>query len=168
MNDEGMQTKLVEWIAKTTACTTIRDYQAGKMPPLPYIAIHYVQSREVRDHEQRFVYEEDDQGSGRVWAAPVVEVEYMFSINAFSSYSPTDLLRPIRAASKVSQATESLMPMFVLHELSEIRNLSEWDNDVWNNRAQMDLYLRGVEVSGHLIDTIEEFNFIFEKTSGGL
>jgi hypothetical protein len=55
------------------------------------------------------------------------------------------------------------MPTFQIHEMSEIRNLSEWDNDIWNNRAQADLYLRGLEADGHLVDTIEEYNFIFNR-----
>jgi hypothetical protein len=169
MNDDVMQNMLIQWIANTAKCTTVREYQSGKMPKLPYISVHYVQSKEVRDHEQRIMYEEDDTAAPpRVWAAPVIEVEYMFSVNGFSTRSPTDLLRPIRSAAKINQATEPLMPMFTLHEISEIRNLSHWDNDVWNNRAQMDLFLRGLEADGHLIDTIEEYNFIFDVQTGGV
>jgi hypothetical protein len=164
MSDEVMQNMLVQWIANTAKCTCIRDYQAGKMPKLPYIAIHYIQSKEVRDHSQRFLWEEDDMSAPpRMWQAPVIEVEYMFSVNGFSSFSPTDLLKPLRSAAYVAQATEPLMPMFQVHEVGEIRNLSEWANDVWNNRAQMDLFLRGIEADGHLVDTIEEYNFIFER-----
>jgi hypothetical protein len=167
MNDNGMQDMLVQWIAGVTKCTTIREYQAGRMPKLPYITVHYVQSKNVRDNEQYFVYEEADQNvPPRIWAAPVIEVEYMFSINGFSTYSPTDVLRPIRSAITLSQIEEPLRPMFTISDISEIRNLSEWDNSVWNNRAQMDLFMRGLEADGHLIDTIEEYNFIFEKTGG--
>jgi len=169
MSDEVMQNMLVAWIAATAKCTCIRDYQSGKMPKLPYIAIHYIQSKQVREHPQRMMYEDDDQGTPpRIWAAPVIEVEYMFSVNGFSSFSPTDLLKPLRSAALVNQAVEPLAPMFQVHEVGEIRNLSEWDNDVWNNRAQMDLFLRGLEADGHLIDTIEEYSFIFERQPGGV
>ena len=68
------------------------------------------------------LYEDDDQGTPpRIWAAPVIEVEYMFSVNGFSSFSPTDLLKPLRSAALVNQAVEPLAPMFQVHGVSARR-----------------------------------------------
>lgn len=169
MTDEGMQVMLVDWLATVAKCEVIREYQSGKLPKLPYIGVHYTGSREVRDNERDYVYEDADQETPpRIWAAPIIEVEYTFSINGYSSYSPTDLLRPLRSAVAVTQTNEPLMPVFQIHGVSDIRNLHAWANEAWNNRAQMDLWLRGLEVDGHLIDTIEEYKFIFSRSPGGV
>jgi hypothetical protein len=167
VTDEEMQNTVVQWLSTVAKCTTIREFQSGPIPEYPYVTVRYVSSKEVRQHERDFLYE-DDAPSGRVWAAPILEVEYMFSVNGFSSSSPTDLLRPIRSAIKVNQVTEPLMPMFIIHRASEIKNLSEWDSEAWNGQAQMDIFMRGLEADGHLIDVIEQYKFIFSRTSGGV
>jgi hypothetical protein len=76
MSDESMQQQLVAWVASKALCTTIREYQMGPIPRLPYISIHYVQSKQIRDWPRHFVYEDADQEvPPRIWAGPVLEVE---------------------------------------------------------------------------------------------
>lgn len=156
MTDNEVHGELVEWIKGVINAPVIRAFQGGPTPGPRYVMVNYTGSQEVRVHPSKVEYLEDDTTNSLVLATPVIETEWRFSVHSFGE-NPTDLLRPIRSASKLSQVEEQLRPRLTIHEVSQIRNLPESDGTRVVQRAQMDVYLRGLVRDGHLIDTINEF-----------
>jgi hypothetical protein len=153
MTDDDVWSNFNVWIARITGLTSIRVWQSGDMPDRPYMVTNLTGSRQVRDWHQDLIGEEDEE-SGRVLVAPIIEMEWNFSVNCYGE-TPMNVLRPIYAASKLTQVEEPNFPGLVIHQCSQIRNLSEWHDHDWEPRAQMDVDLRGLTADGHLIDTIE-------------
>ncbi len=50
------------------------------------------------------------------------------------------------------------MPGLIIHDVSPIRDVPDFNNAAWEPRAQMDLYLRGLTKDGVLVDTIEHYS----------
>jgi hypothetical protein len=159
MNDRDAHSQLVRWVKSVTGLTTIKSHQSGDMPALPYNMVNMTSTREVRAHEQTIEYE--DQGA-EVKASPVIEVEWMFSVHSYGDH-PTDNLRGIRSAMKLSQVMEPMFPSLIVHSVSQIRNVPDWINNGWQPRAQMDVFVRGLTRDGFLIDVIEQTQFTFER-----
>lgn len=155
MTDNEVHSALVKWLAELTSATVIKAYQAREVP-LPYVMVNLTTVREVRRHEQEIKYE----GTTEVIAKPVIETEWMFSVNVYGP-SPTDVLRPLRAAAVLAQVNEPLMPLLNVHEVSQIRHVPEYVNEKWEPRAQMDMFLRGLVKDGYEIDVIEQYSFDF-------
>lgn len=161
MKDTEIQSALVRWLAGITGKTAIKAHQEGAAPALPYLMVNLLTVSEVRGNAQFDDWDED--AAGEVTAAPQIETEWHFSIHAYGS-SPTDILRPVRAAAQLAQMNEPLMPGLVVHELSMIRNVPDIVNTKWQPRAQMDLFLRGIVQDGFVVDVIEHFSFTHERT----
>ena len=151
--DDLVWDSLNAWVANVTGLLAIRVWQGGPQPIRPYLTTNMVSLHPVRDWERDWLGEEDPT-SGRILATPPIEMEWNFSINAYSE-TPTDHLRPLISASRLTQVEEPNFPSLVIHRTSPIRNLSEWHDTDWEPRAQIDLDLRGVTLDGHLVDTIE-------------
>jgi hypothetical protein len=164
MTDDQVTSALVRWIAAITGKTVIKSHQGGDDPALPYIMVNRTGTAEVRKWSQETFYteleSENSAGLKEIKAAPVVEVEFRFSVHAYGA-SPTDALRPIRTAFHLNQMNEPLMPGLIPHEISQIRDVPDWINNHWEPRAQMDVFLRGLVKDGFVIDTIEEYSFDF-------
>jgi hypothetical protein len=140
------------WIARITGLTSIRIWQGGPQPERPYLVTNLIGSREVRDWPLDQFGEEDV--DGQIDMTPIIEMEWNFSVNCYGE-APMNILRPIIAASHLTQVEEPNFPALVIHQCSPIRNLSEWHDHDWEPRAQMDMDLRGLTADGHLVDTIE-------------
>lgn len=160
MTTDDVHSALVRWLAGVTGVRVIKGYQGGPMPPPPYVAVHVTGSVPVREWPQKIEFAEKD--TAETWgdmppmtARPVMEMEWRFSVHAYGA-SPIDTLRPVVSASKLSQAIEPLFPAFVIHEVSQIRNVPDWINEQWQPRAQMDVILRGLLKDGHDFLPIEE------------
>lgn len=169
MTDDEVHSALVRWLAALLGVTAIKAHQGGKAPALPYVMVNMTGTAPVRVHEQRVAYEDADTGdmdTGDIYppvtARPAVEAEWRFSVHAYGA-RPTDLLRPVVSASKLSQVMEPMLPGLVIHEISQIRNVPDWINERWQPRAQMDIYLRGVTRDGHVIDVIEQAQFDHQR-----
>jgi hypothetical protein len=156
--DDEIWSDVNAWISGVTGVEAIRQWQGGPTPARPYIVTNLFGSVEVRSWPQDLVGEEDPE-SGRILGQPIIEMEWNFSIHAFGE-TPMNILRPLIAASKLTQVEEPLFPALVIADASAIRNLSEWHNEDWEPRAQIDLNFRGLTRDGHLIDTIEEIEGI--------
>lgn len=156
MTDDEIIGKVVEWLATVTGRVVIQAHQSGSRPARPYLMVNMTGSDDVRDHEQDVEY--IDVASDNMTAAPVLEVEWRFSLHAFGATAAlsTDLLRPIRSAVKLSQVMEPLAPTLVVHEISQTRNVPEWVNEAWEPRAQMDMMLRGLTRDSFTVDPIEQ------------
>jgi hypothetical protein len=152
-SDDDIWSDFNIWIARVTGLQTIRIWQGGPQPETPYLVTNLTGSRQVRDHHQD-ILGEDDPDTGEFIATPIIEMEWNFSVNCYGE-RPMNILRPIIAASKLTQVEEPNFPALVIHQCSQIRNLSEWHDHDWEPRAQMDVDLRGLTADGHLIDIIE-------------
>lgn len=162
MTDDDIHTALVRWLANLTGLVVIKSYEGGPEPARPYIEVNFTTRREVREHEQRIDFDEDDT-AGEVVARPVIECEWSFSLHAFGTAQPTDLLRPVVSAIKLAQVQEPILPGLVIHEISQIRHIPDYVGEQWRKRAQMDMFLRGVTRDGFVIDVIETTEFDIER-----
>lgn len=157
MTDAEVHTAVIKWIRARTGLAVgrvIKGDQSGDRVQLPYIMARFTGTAAVRTHPQEIEWA--DQGEAGVLAAPVIETEWRFSVHAFGG-GGSDLLRSLRSAASLAQANEPLMPGLVIHEMSQIRFVPELINEVWESRAQVDLFIRGLTKDGHLVDTIEQF-----------
>ena len=154
MRDTEVHGELVKWIAGLTGVMAIRSHQAGQQPPEPYIMVNFTTSREVNRWETMVEWSEDE-ASGRLRAAPVIEVEWQFSVHAYGQ-DPSDILRPLKAAAKMQQAEEPLLPLLTIHEMSQIRNVPDWDGTQWEPRAQVDVFVRGRVRDAVVVDAIDQ------------
>lgn len=159
MNDRDAHSQVVRWVKSVTGITTIKAYESGTAPATPYNMVNMLGTRDIRAHEQVIEYE--DQGA-YVKATPVIEVEWSFSVHAYGA-NPTDNLRGIRSAAKLSQVMEPMLPSLIVHDVSQIRNVPDWINNQWQPRAQLDLFVRGLTRDGFLLDVIEQTEFNFER-----
>jgi hypothetical protein len=163
MTNDGVHSAVVRWIKAKTGATTIKAHQSGPTPALPYVMVNDTGTAEVRRWHQKMEYTETDAensaGEKIVTAAPMIEMEWRFSVHAYGP-SPTDRLRPIVSAMKVPQAMEPLMPGLHVHEVSAIRDVPDWINNAWQPRAQMDIIVRGIiRDSVGEVDVIDEYSF---------
>lgn len=113
----------------------------------------------VRDRPQEILYNRLPNQSS---AIPVIETEWQFSLHVIGA-DATTYLRKLRAHFELIQANEPLVPGLIIHEFSQIRNLPDYVNEAWEERAQIDLFLRGLAKDGVLVDTIEEINIITNR-----
>ena len=156
MTDDEIIGKVVEWVATVTGRVVIQAYQSGPRPPMPYIMVNLIGTNKVRDQVQDVEY--TDITETQMQAAPIIEVEWQFSIHGFGATGAisTDLLRPIHSAVELTQVMEPLWPALRVHRTSQTRNVPEYVNEVWEPRAQLDMMLRGLTRDGFTIDPIEQ------------
>ncbi|MGV4796129.1 phage neck terminator protein [Rhizobium sp. F40D2] len=162
MTNEEVWSAVVRWVKSATSVVTIKSHEGGKEPALPYVMINFTGSAEVRQHEQTVEYTDtgipNAEGENEISAAPVIEVEWRFSIHAYGP-TPTDILRPVTSASKLPQIMEPMMPDLVIHDVSQVRNVPDWINNRWEPRAQLDFIVRGLTRDGFIFDTVDETSF---------
>lgn len=159
MTNDQVLGVVVAWVQAVTGAMTIYAYQSGPEPVGKHVVVNLTGFAALQEHEQDVEYA--DEGDD-VRATPVMDMEWRFSLHAYGA-DPTDTLRPLKSAEKLTQVMEPLFPSLVIHESSEIRHVPDWVNAAWRPRAQMDLIVHGVVRDGRLIDVIEEANFNFER-----
>ena len=152
MTNDEVWSAVVRWVKAKTGKTTIKSHQSGPTPTGQYAMVNFTGAVEVRRHEQRVDYEEAGE---TVIARPVIEMEWRFSVHGYGA-DPTDILRPIVPAHKLTQAMEPMFPNLTVHEISQIRNVPDWISNAWQPRAQMDLIVRGIIRDGHEVYVIEQ------------
>lgn len=179
MTNDELHSLLVRWIAKVTGKTVIKAYQAEDPPAEPYIAVNLLSSLPVRAHEQNFEFTPPDQThedppetgtDGLIYPdvtqIPVIETEWHFSVHAYGGKQATDHLRPLPSAITISQVMEPLYSGIIVHSVSAIRSVPEFVNAAWQQRAQADVFLRGLTRDGFVIDLISDIQ-PFEFTREG-
>ena len=156
MTDDETIGKVCTWLATVTGCVVIQAYQSGPRPALPYIMVNLTGTDKVRDRAQDIEY--IDLAPDELQAAPILEVEWRFSVHGYGATGAlsTDLLRRIHSALELTQVMEPLWPDLRVHETSQTRNVPEFVNQVWEPRAQLDMMLRGITADGFIIDPIEQ------------
>jgi len=162
MTNDEVWSAVQSWIRGAAGKETIRAHQGIKAPALPYIMVNFTGTSEVRQHEQTVEYTDTgaDNGEGehQISAAPVIEIEWRFSVHAYGE-EPTGILRPIISAQKLRQTMEPMFPALVIAEISQIRNVPDFIDNHWEPRAQMDFFVRGLTRDGFIVDTIDESSF---------
>jgi hypothetical protein len=163
MTNDQVHIAIVQWIkAKTGNTTTIKAHQSGPTPALPYVMVNMTGTAMVREHPVNVEYAETDvensEGELIVNAAPVVEMEWQFSVHAYGQ-SPTDILRPIVSAALLPQIWEPAFPNLTIHDVSQIRDVADWINNEWQPRGQLDLIVRGIIRDASAVDVIDEYSF---------
>lgn len=154
VTDKEIHDALIMWLRGATSLLFIKDRQSGELPLLPYGMATMTGVVEVRTHPQDLIYERLEIGSS---VCPVIETEWRFSLHVFGD-DPTTVMRKLRSHFHIKQANEPLIPNLIIHEFSQIRNVPEFVNNNWEQRAQLDLFLRGLTRDGVLVDTIEQVN----------
>lgn len=152
---------LVTWLRGIiTGATVIKSHQSADRPAKPYVMVNYLSRSRVQPHPMNVEFTDtgidNSEGENMISAAPVMSVEWHFSIHAYGD-DPTDLLRPIRSAIELPQKQESLRPLMI-HDVSPRDNrVPDFINKKWEERAQMDIYVRGYTRDGFIIDVIDTF-----------
>lgn len=169
MKDREVHSAVAKWLSLVANVAVVKSHPGAARPSGAVLVLNFTGIAEVRDHAQGIEYTEaptGDEGEDDpvpVKAAPLIETEWRFSLHAYGA-SPTDILRPVRAAAQLPQLNEPLMPGLVIFDVSQIRHVPDFQNERWEDRAQMDLFIRGVVKDGFVIDTIEEYSIGFERT----
>lgn len=162
MTNDEIHSAIVGWVAAVTKFVAIKTYQPDPAPASPYITVTLTGMAPVREQVQTVEYtdtgEPNSEGKNRISAAPVIEQEWQFSLNA-QGPQPTDMLRPIFSAAKLSQITEPMFPNLAVHEVSSIKDATALVDGEWKLQAQMDVKLRGLTRDGFVIDVIDQADF---------
>lgn len=168
------------WLVKTLGVATgkvIFAHQSGPRPALPYFMVNVTGSNMIRDNEQiteydpHFSVDEQPDTAGEyppVTATPVIEREWFVSLHA---YSNTDTgaeqsLRPLQSAIRLTQQMEPMFPSLIVHAMSRIRSVPEFVNNVWEPRANCDIFVRGLTRDGFVIDVINDTSIRIESNRG--
>ena len=162
MTNDEVHSAVVRWLATQTGVTVIKSHQGGTSPDTPYVMVNMTGTAEVReraiDIEFTETAVENSEGEKIVKAAPVIEMEWRFSVHSYGD-NPTDILRPVASAMKLSQVMEPLLPGLIIHEISEVRNVPDWINNQWQPRGQMNVFARGIIRDASNVDVIDEYSF---------
>lgn len=162
MTNDEVHSAVVRWLTTQTGKTVIKSHEGGKAPATPYVMVNMTGTAEVREWASNIEFTETDElnseGEKIVEAAPVIEMEWRFSVHSYGD-NPTDILRPVASAMKLSQVMEPLLPGLLIHEVSQIRNVPDWINNQWQPRGQMDLIVRGIIRDASNVDTIDDYSF---------
>lgn len=162
MTEKEVRDAVRGWLADITGITLIHSYQGGNEPPEPYGVLNMMISAPV--YEQPFDQEFSSSGDGEAEEfeqTPVREWYWRFSLNVYGGEGKT-ILRKIKTAEHVPTALENLLPL-TLFETSIIRDATELQNEVFQNRAQMDIEIRGILRDGLPIDVIEDAPLDFSR-----
>lgn len=161
---------LVAWIAVKTGISVIRYRSGGPELAEPYIAVNFLGDDPVRDWEQGISYVEGNtiplgETFPIVTGTPQIEMEYRFSVHAYGPKC-SDILRPIRSAIRITQALEPIEPDLTIHEMGNINVLPEFVNEKWEDRAQCDIFVRGMTGDGFRTDVINVIPYDINGTAG--
>lgn len=170
MTNDAVWSMLVAWIAVKTGQKVIRYRAGGVEPAEPYIAVNFLGDDPAMDWEQGIEYIEGvtippGETFPIVTATPHIEMEYRFSVHAYGPKC-SDILRPIRSAIRLTQALEPIEPDLTIHEMGNINVLPEFVNEKWQDRAQMDIFVRGMMGDGFRVDVINVIPFTINGTAG--
>jgi len=156
MRDDEVWHEVNAWLATHLKTKVIRGWQGGSRPATPYIMSNLSAVTEVRQHEQAREWSNLEDGS--IEMRPVIETEWAFSLHAYSE-TPTDILRPLRAVAKINAVNRIGVAGLVIHNLSQIRSIPDFQNEDWEPRAQIDMNVRGLVKDGIVLESIEHFDF---------
>lgn len=158
MTFDEVQDALVLWISALTGLTVIAARQGIDRPALPYLMVEKQSMDELTERPSDVEYLElaslNSEGFNEIQATPVIDVEWTFFVYSYGASGDIQLQR-IKSAVHLSQIQEPLLPGLNIHETGVVNNIPEFLDQAWEPRFQMNVMLRGLSDSGHVIDTIE-------------
>lgn len=170
MTNDEVWSMLVRWIAAKTAGRVIRYRAGGKEPAEPYIAVNYLGNDPVRDWEQHIEYVEapaplPGDTYPIVTGSPLIEVEWRFSAHGYGP-NCSDILRPLVSAVRLTETLEPIEPDFSINRVGDIQILPEYVNEKWQERSQIDIFVRGMTADGFAQSVIDVIPFTINGTAG--
>ena len=167
MTEDDIETALVTWLNVQTGYTTIRAYQDGPRPALPYLTTHLTNVREVREHPQTIAYHEtanvNTSGEQEVVAIPVIEYEWEFSLTCYGA-QPATPLREVKSLSQVTQRMEPMFPALTIFDTKHVNLVPEYVQNAWEPRAKMRTMIRGLIGADQALDT--GTGYLIDPTTG--
>lgn len=158
---------LIEHLPDIDADKFIFDHQGGNRPDGVYVMLNLIRSNQIAPIEDEAFADEaafngTDAGPPAFWHLMCGEWEWTFSINVYSK-TAIDSLAIVKVAAQMVEAETALDPLLIF-DSSEIRRVPELINEIWEERAQMDIAIRGyVNTLGVLVDSIEDVTIEFER-----
>ncbi|MCB1423153.1 MAG: hypothetical protein KDJ69_11955 [Nitratireductor sp.] len=162
---EETENKLRSWIlAHADVEEVIVDHPGGSRPDGAYIMINLLRSDRIQLPMGRSFAEIDEPGDGPAFKHNLAgEWQWDFSVNAYAQ-NATDLLAALKVAGEMNEVEFDLYPLILFASGTVIR-LPELINERWEERAQMDVSLRGyINTLGVLVDSIEQVDPEFTRT----
>ena len=165
-----VENKLREWVLfhLKSDREVIFDSQNGDRPTGSYVMLNMIDAKRIQmrmdvEYAVNPAFDGTDANEAELEASPCAEWEWNFSVNAYS-VDAMNALSTLKSAAEIDEIESGLLPLIVFN-VSDIRRLPELINERWEERAQMDVALRGyVNTRGTLVDTIEEVNIEFNRT----
>lgn len=156
MTNEQVKEKLIEWLSGLLGLTVIKDRQQQDRPDLPYGMVSLANWREIDDHPVDEVFEVTEDTAT---VAPQINVEWIF---LFFIYGPgcENYMRRLQVARHLHQP---FMPELVIHEVSAPNTIPELINEVYEDRTQTNIRVRGVMSDTFDTEVIEHGTVTFEK-----
>lgn len=161
MKAREVRDKVLAWVAAVIEIPTIHGFQDAEPPAEPYAVVHRTISDAVHDNPAGEVFFKGD-GNKSV-QVPLIETYWRFSVDVFGE-DAEDYLQRLRAAANVPTSTWGLRPL-ALFETSRILTDHEIRNQIFKNRAQMTIEVRGVVREGVVVSTIGEQTPEFEQVA---
>lgn len=163
LTDRQAWDRLILWIVGITGVPhgrVIKSHPGEDRPVKPYIVVNFLSRSHIAADPNEIEFFETDvlnsAGEKEVRATPVMAAEWHFSIHAYDD-DPTDVLRPIRSAIELQQKQEPLRPLMIFDVSRRDNRVPDFINGAWEERAQMDIYVRGWTRDGFIVDVIETF-----------
>ena len=165
-----VENKLREWVLfhLQSDREVIFDSQNGDRPTGSYVMLNMIEAKRIQmrmdvDYDVNPAFDGTDANDAELMANPCAEWEWNFSVNAYS-VDAINTLSTLKSAAEIDEIESGLLPLIVFN-VSDIRRLPELINERWEERAQMDVALRGyVNTRGTLVDTVEEVNIEFTRS----
>ena len=167
MTEGEIHTRLVRWLAGISGVRAIKAHPDATRPAKPYIMANRIISGPVFQHriDDEFTVANAGTATETISQHPVRDWYWRFSVFAYADQAPDSLLRKIHTAFDVS--THHLLSVHLhplhIHEVSAIRHIPEVVENAVENRANMDIELRGIVRDGLVVDVIEKTSFTAER-----
>ena len=160
---------VTRFIKDATGVLTIQAYQDEARPARPYFMVNLINLYELREHHVDMEYRESDslnsEGQREVFAAPVIETEWEFSIHYFGNeLSAMAEFRKLRSLAKIPGPNQNLGRLITLYDIDRrIVHVPEFINKRWEPRSNTKISIRGYTRDEVLIDVIDKAPFNLNK-----
>lgn len=158
--EKEVHERIIDWVALVTGLTTIKNHQSGKRPSGEHIMVNFIRGPlDVRFLPAAIEYagtgENNSEGNEQMEAIPVIESEWIFSINSMRGDDVMAPIRKLRSRAKIQGPQLGLDALLSIHKIGESNNLPELINQEYEQRGHAMIYVRGYTRDGFLIDVIE-------------
>lgn len=159
MTSGAVTAALVRWLAQSTGLPTIQSHQSGARPADRYLRVNLTGVRELHRSPQNIEYAETEalnaSGERIVEAAPVLDMEWTFSIHSYGA-DPVAPLVSVKSQTRLSQRLEPMHPALTINNTGPVNSVPEFINARWDPRAVMRITVVGLVRGAFAVDTVDE------------